>query len=201
MFAYIFGVLCFYYIVKPLKDGLFLANYPSADLPYPNFITALFAGTLATLVFKLGRRVSAITLLTATNVVILGTLLGFFFAIGTDSPYLAYVFYVYVQIVSVLSTAQFWLLAGYIYDNQQAKRLYGLLGAGAIAGAMGGSAVSGLLSHSFRLGTGRRLLICVAICALLIGLSQVAWRFRRRDAEPGRASRWTNEGSERLTEL
>src|SRR5262249_53156661 len=67
MFAYIFGVLCFYYIVKPLKDGLFLANSPSADLPYPNFITALFAGTLATLVFKLGRRVSAIMLLTATN--------------------------------------------------------------------------------------------------------------------------------------
>src|SRR5213593_964857 len=201
MFAYIFGVLCFYYIVKPLKDGLFLANYPSSDLPYPNFLTAVFAGTLATLVFKLARRVSALALLTATNLVILATLFCFFQASAREARYLPYVFYVYVQIVSVLSTAQFWLLASYIYDNRQAKRLYGLLGAGAIAGAMAGSAISGLLSRSLGLGTGPRLLVCIAICAVLVVLGRMAWRYRREEAEVARLEGRDNGGSERLGEL
>src|SRR4030095_16114807 len=100
---------------------------------------------------------------TATNVVIFGTLFYFRIAMGREIWYLPYIFYVYVQIVSVLSTAQFWLLAGYVYDNQQAKRLYGVLGAGAIVGAMAGSAISGVLSRELRLSTGTMLLLCIGI--------------------------------------
>src|SRR5262245_12889296 len=77
IFLYIFGVRTFYDILKPGKYALFLANYPSPDLPYPNFLTALFAATLATVVFKLGRRVSAIALLTVTNLIITPTLFCF----------------------------------------------------------------------------------------------------------------------------
>ena len=183
MFLYIFGVLTFYYILKPLKDGLFLANYPSSDLPYPNFLAAIIAGTVATLIFKLGRRLSAIRLLTATNLAIVGTLCCFFLAIGRETQVMPYVFFVYVSIVSVLSTAQFWLIASYIYDNQQAKRLYGLLGAGAIAGALAGSFVPGVLSKRWNLTTETMLLLCIAICLVLIVLSNLAWRIRRPEAE------------------
>ena len=179
MFLYIFGALTSYYILKPLRSGLFLTNLPSSNLVYAYWLSALFAGTLATPLFKLGRKVSAITLITGTNVLMIATLLYFGWAMGRNIAGLPYVYYVYVQVAPVLLVAQFWLLAGYIYDNRQAKRIYGLLGAGATAGALAGSFLVRLLRVP--LGTGRLLLICVVICIGLIVLSFVAWGYRRKD--------------------
>src|SRR5262245_5398217 len=181
MFLYIFGVLTFYYILDPLRKGLFLKNFPSSQLPYAYFFTAFFAGFIATLAFRVGQRSSAITLLTGTNVAIIGTLFYFRWAMGREIWYLPYVYFVYVKIVSVLSTTQFWLLAGYVYDNRQAKRIYSLLGAGAALGALAGSFVPAFLSE--RLSTESMLLICITVCLVLVGLSHVAWRYRRTDAE------------------
>ena len=82
MFLYIFGVLTFYYILKPLRDGLFLQNFPSSDLPYAYMLTALFAGTIATLVFRFGGRTSLISLITVTNLGIIATL--FLLSLGND---------------------------------------------------------------------------------------------------------------------
>ena len=53
MFLYIFGVLTFYYILKPLRSALFLSELPASDLPKAYLLTALIAGPLVTLVFKL----------------------------------------------------------------------------------------------------------------------------------------------------
>ena len=181
MFAYIFGALSFYYILKPLRSGLFLKSFPASQLPYALFLTAFCAGTLATLIFKLHRCVSLIKLMTGINLAIIATLFYFRWAMGKEITYLPYVYYVYVQIISVLSAAQFWLLAGYIYDNQQSKRIFPLLGAGAIAGAMAGSIIPGFMSA--HLNTQSMLLICIGVCGLLILLSQVAWRFRRSGAD------------------
>jgi AAA family ATP:ADP antiporter len=181
MFCYIFGALTFYYILKPLRSGLFLKSFPASQLPYAYFLTAFFAGTLATLIFKLHRSISLIKLMTGINLAIIATLFYFQWAMGREIAYLPYVYYVYVQIVSVLSTAQFWLLAGYIYDNMQSKRIFPLLGAGAIAGAMAGSFIPGFMSA--HLTTQSMLLICMGVCGLLILLSQAAWRFRRPGAD------------------
>ncbi len=180
MFLYIFGALTSYYILKPLRSGLFLTNLPSSHLVYAYWLSALFAGTLATPIFKIGRKISAIALITGTNILVIGTLFYFGWAMGRDIALLPYVYYVYVQVAPVLLVAQFWLLAGYMYDNRQAKRIYGLLGAGASSGALAGS----FLVRELRvpLGTGRLLLICVAICTGLIFLSFIAWRYRRKDA-------------------
>src|SRR2546425_9908909 len=100
---------------------------------------------------------------------------------GRPIWYLPYVWFVYLQIMSVLLVSQFWLLAGFIYDNRQAKRIYGLLGAGAIAGSIAGSFVPAFLSKS--LTTNAKLFLSVGICVVLTTLAHVAWRFRRHDTE------------------
>ncbi|MBI2841409.1 MAG: hypothetical protein HYX75_24090 [Acidobacteria bacterium] len=199
MLSCIFGVMTFYYILKPLRSGLFLRSFPSSHLPYAYFLTAFFAGSLATLFFKLSRRISAITFLTATNLAIIATLLYFRWAMGREIHYLPYVYFVYVQIISVLSTAQFWLLAGYVFDNQQSKRIFPILGSGAIAGAMAGSFVPAFLSR--RLETPTMLLICVSICILLTVLSQLAWRRRRPESDLAPHRRGFEEKPDRLVDL
>ena len=77
MFFYVFGVLCFYYILDPLRKSLFLSSIKSGQLPYAYLLTAFFAGAIATLTFKLGRRASAISILTGTNLALIGTLFYF----------------------------------------------------------------------------------------------------------------------------
>ena len=171
MFLYIFGVLTFYYILKPLRSALFLSELPASDVPKAYLLTALIAGPLVTLVFKLSGRLSAVKLLTATNIAIIGSLFVFRWAIGRNLAQLPYAYFVYVQIVSVVSVGQFWLLAGYIYDSRQAKRIYGVLGAGAIAGASEGSFLSDFLK---RMNSESMLMICVGICLGLILVSQLA---------------------------
>jgi ATP:ADP antiporter, AAA family len=184
MFLYIFGVLFFYYILDPLRKGLFLKSFPSSQLPYAYFLTAIFAGAIATLTFRLSRRASAITLVTGINIAIVATLLYFRFAMGRDIWYLPYIYFVYVKIVSVLSTTQFWLLAGYVYDQRQAKRIYSLLGTGAILGATVGSTVPAFLSR--RLSTESMLMICILVCAALILLSHLVWRYRKPNTDTKR---------------
>ena len=199
MFLYIFGVLTFYYILKPLRASLFLQNFPARDLPYAYLLTALFAGTIATLIFKYGQRVSLIQLMTATNLGIIGTLICFRWAIARDIAVLPYVYYVYVQIVSVLAATQFWLLAGRIYDSRQAKRIYSILVAGGIAGAMAGSVVPGFLSE--RLSTESMLLLCVGICTGLILLSHIAWRKRNITVEKREDDRKRDASRDRFSGL
>jgi ATP:ADP antiporter, AAA family len=199
MFLCIFSIMTFYYILKPLRSGLFLKNFPASQLPYAYFITALLAGTLATLIFKLSRRLSTISLLTGTYFVIIATLLYFRWAMGRNIFYLPYIYYVYVQIVSVLATTEFWLLAGFILDHRQSKRIFPLLGGGAIIGAMAGSFIPGFLSE--RLSTQSMLLICIGLCVFIIGLSHVVWHNRRPDAERGSGGQGAEESRERLSVL
>jgi hypothetical protein len=65
----------------------------------------------------------------------------------------------------VLSTTQFWTLAGYIYDNRQAKRIYAVLEREPVAArlrAYVGGFLRGVLSVP------SMILICIAICIGLI---------------------------------
>ncbi len=181
MFFYIFGVMALYYILKPLRSALFLTNFPASHLSYAYLLTALFAGSLSALIFRLTRRLSAIRMTTTVNLGILATLLVFCWAMGRPVSWLPYAYFIYVQMVPGLSTAMFWLLAGYVYDGRQSRRVFPLLGFGAILGAMAGSVVPGFFSH--RLSIQSMVLICTVVCGFLVLLSQIAWRHRRQDAE------------------
>ena len=181
MFCYIFGVMTLYYILKPLRSALFLTNFPASHLSYAYLLTALFAGSLSALIFRLTRRLSAIKMMTAVNLGIIATLLLFRWAIGRPITWLPYAYFIYVQMVPGLSTAMFWLLAGYVYDSRQSRRVFPLLGLGAILGAMTGSVIPGFLSD--RLSVESMVLICAVVCGFLILFSRLAWSHRRPDAE------------------
>src|SRR5262245_2512958 len=199
MFFYVFGVLCFYYFLDALRKSLFLSNIASRQLPYAYLLTAFFAGAIATLTFKLGRRASAIAILTGTNLALIGSLFYFRWSMGQSFWYLPWMFFIYVKIVSVLSTTQFWMLAGYIYDNRQAKRIYAVLGTGAGAGAIAGSYVGGFLRGL--LSVPSMIAICIAICFGLIVLSQIAWRFRKAETATKTRSFESEESKDRFSDL
>ena len=179
------GVMGFYYILKPMRSALFLKDLSAADLPKAYLLAALLAGPVVMLMSRSSRRLSVIALVTATNLGVIAGLVFFRWALPDRLPYLPYLYFAYVQIVPVLCAAQFWLMAGYIFDGRQAKRIYGLLGAGAIAGSIAGSLTTDLLRHR---SVHAMLGICIGICLALAVLAHVVWRHRRQDIAPAKES-------------
>jgi HEAT repeat protein len=178
MFSYVAGVMAFYYVLKPMRSALFLKDLPASQLPNAYLLTALAAGPLVALVFKSGRRLSMIALVTFTNLGVIGSLLLLRWAFEAQFRYLPYAFFSYVQIVSALCVAQFWMLAGYIFDGRQAKRIYGLLGTGAIAGSIAGSLGTDFLKRE---SMTTMIGVCVAILLVLIVLAHFIWRHRQAE--------------------
>lgn len=110
--------LIFYFILKSLRAGFVLSKIPAGNLPYACILTAMFAGTVSTLVFRLSRRHTAITILTGIYIAIIASLLVLRWAMTRSIECLQYLYFVYVEIVAVLTTAQFWLLAVYVFDRR-----------------------------------------------------------------------------------
>ncbi len=196
MFTYIVGTLSFLYVLKPMRSSVFLSKLPSSNLPKAYLLTAMVAGPLAALVLKFSRRISASMLVTGTNLANIGILFALRWAVAARIHFLPYALFTYVQIVFVISVSQFYLLAGYVFENRQAKRLYGLLGGGAILGSIVGSLIAQL-----KLSPGSMFMICVGICLFLVVLAQIVWHFRRRDSRevPG-PHKW-EAPSERTVDL
>jgi AAA family ATP:ADP antiporter len=89
----------------------------------------------------------------------------------------------------VLAPAQVWTLANYVFTTRAAKRVFGLVGSGAIAGwIVGGFATERVAKH---LGTENMLLGVAVTLALSAGLVALIWRERQvgidePDLEAGR---------------
>jgi ATP:ADP antiporter, AAA family len=74
---------------------------------------------------------------------------GFWLLGSFDSPWTLRALYVWTGLVGTLAGLQFWLALGELYTVTQAKRLYKLVGAGSVLGAVAGAAVARSLAESF----------------------------------------------------
>jgi AAA family ATP:ADP antiporter len=71
-----------------------------------------------------------------------------FYLIGVASePSGVYALYVWSGVLTTLVLVHFWVLVGNVFSLTQAKRLYGLIGAGSAIGAIAGSGAAGLLAR------------------------------------------------------
>ena len=141
----VFLLLTSYYIIKPVRDALILAMPSGAE--YKSYMGAAIAAALllavpayASFAKKLPRNrlVVGATLFFVSHIVL--------FALGTEVPgsasWLPLAFYLWVGIFNMMVVAQFWAFANDIYDEEQGKRLFALIGIGASAGAAVGGALA-----------------------------------------------------------
>lgn len=97
-----------------------------------------------------------------------------FWFVGTaDHPWIAYLLYVWSGVFGTLTLMWFWLLLGELFTVTEAKRLYGVIGAGSVLGAVVGSAIASGLAHLLPtrfmlLGAAGLLLLTAAVPVLVI---------------------------------
>ncbi|HVR71282.1 MAG TPA: HEAT repeat domain-containing protein [Vicinamibacteria bacterium] len=72
--------------------------------------------------------------------------LGFWLLGSFDDPWTLRALYVWTGLVGTLAGLQFWLVVGEMYTVTQAKRLYKLVGAGSVLGAVAGGALARALT-------------------------------------------------------
>ncbi len=170
MFAYIFLVVSALMIVKPVASALFLSTFGATRLPAAFIMVAVFAVAVSSLYARWLRRIDFMRLVIRTLQVNIVALALFWSALFTTTVRgsTVFVFYIWVALAGLIIVSQFWLLANVIFNPREAKRLFSMVGAGAIAGGILGGYVTNLLAGW--LGSANLILLailCLAICILL----------------------------------
>lgn len=163
-FLVLFGFVASHTLLETARDALFLAEIPATRLPWTILLVATASVAASAAQQRLaGRLGSRVALATWTAVAAIVT-----FAFWLLVPRLGaaglHALYVWSGVLGVLVLAHFWSLLGTIFSITQAKRLYGLIGAGSVLGALVGSGAASLLARAFS----PRALVLVAAAGFVV---------------------------------
>ncbi len=175
--AYLFFIGSAYMVARIARDTLFLAQFPAEKLPYADVTVFLLVPVVVAGYIWFGERVGLRRALIGS--LLLFGLGGLVSAALADWTLLSPVFYVWIGIFGVLAPAQGWTLANYVLAPREAKRLFGLVAAGASSGAAFGGFLSRLLSDTY--GANSLLPVVAVLLFVATGVAEVVWR--RRPAE------------------
>ncbi len=176
MFAYIFFVIASLMIVKPVRNSLFLTHLGVKQLPFAFVLVSVASGIVVSIYSRLSRKIRLNYFMAVTLLFIVLNLLIFwyFLYLNITAAWFLYLFYIWVAIFGVIATTQFWLLANYIFNAREAKRLFGLIGAGAISGGIFGGYLTSYLAPV--LETSNLLFFAIGFMIFSLILMLTIWR-------------------------
>jgi AAA family ATP:ADP antiporter len=175
--VYLFFIIAAYLVARVVRDALFLGQFPAEMLPYADITVFLLVPVVVAGYIWTGKRLGL-------RWALVGSLL--LFGLGgvaalalADWKWLSPVFYVLVGIFGVLAPAQGWTLANYVLTPREAKRVFGLVAAGTVSGAVFGGFLSRVLTNAY----GANSLLVVMAVLLFIATLPVEVLWRRRPTE------------------
>ncbi|HUP02289.1 MAG TPA: cyclic nucleotide-binding domain-containing protein [Gemmatimonadota bacterium] len=120
-----------------------------------------------------------------TQAAIAGSLVLFWIFLQSPTAWTAGAFYVWINVFSLLLVSQFFLLGSDLFDPRQAKRIFGFIGAGGLAGGVAGSAAAGFLAEP--VGSANLLLIGAGLVAGSGAFAVRVFKIGRFPEERGKA--------------
>ena len=161
------------YYLKPANKSLFIDILGTDNLPY------VWIGTAVTMMFfipfyhNLVARISRFKIVLGTCLTISIALVVFQIMLKNSGPITAILFYIFVDIIGVVLVEQFWSLTNTIYNTEDGKKWYGIVGTGGpIGGVIGGWASSAMIRHTC-LQTPDLLMVAAGIILLLFFLTWI----------------------------
>ena len=157
-------VLFAYYILKPVSRALFLNKFEIDRLPLLNVLIAVCGGILAYLYTRVAVRASLQVAIYWSTGIALCCLVAIWWLLQFEFGWMLYVLNIWVSLFSIILVSQAWLVAANVFDSREAKRLFGLLGLGAVAGASFGGQFTAMVA---RLVETRHLLLASGVMVIL----------------------------------
>jgi len=180
-FATFFSVLCGYFVLRPVRDEI---GVRAGVEQLPWLFTATFVATLLLvplfgyIVARARRRVIA----TATYALCAVLLVLTYGGLKSGGNIVAWGvgLFVGISVLNLFIISVFWSLMADSYNEEEARRWYGIIAAGGTAGAVAGPAITAFLST--RIGPVNLLLVSAGFLAVAAVLSLLIPR--RPDAAP-----------------
>ena len=169
MALYLFLVLFAYYILKPVSRGMFLFQFDIDEFPYLYILIAGAGGAMAYVYTKIAVHASLKKAVQWCTIFMAGMLVLIWHLLSFNWPWMLYVFNVFVSLFAITLPTQGWLVAANVFTTREAKRVYGVLGLGAVVGAAFGGTFTSMLVHV--IGTRDLLLASV----VFVGLAYLAF--------------------------
>ena len=163
MFLYLMGVVSTFIMGRTVRDTLFLHRMSLGQLPLMYVAVAFAVGFTAYAYSRIADRHRRDVLIVSALGIFAGVTALFWVALLLElgGGWLYPLLYVAIEIVGALSIIQFWTFANDIFSGRQAKRLFGVIGAGGVmANILCGFAVGGVVPV---LGPENLLLVIAAV--------------------------------------
>ena len=187
---YSFLLFLAYYILKPVRDALMLAEWPAEIKSYLGaaiavllvFVVKIFSGIASR--FPRQKLITWVTLFFISNI-------GIFYILhlsGVGPGAMGIVFFIWVGIFNLLVIAQFWGFANDLYTEDEGKRLFPLIAFGAVMGGFAGGIITNWLVEP--LGKYQLLLISGGILGICILFTWIIHRteIKRIEAKVSKVS-------------
>ncbi|MBZ5590752.1 MAG: hypothetical protein LAP39_00840 [Acidobacteriia bacterium] len=173
MSLYLLFVLFAYYVLKSASESMFLNKFDIDKLPNLYILMAVFGGALAFVYSKTAARTSLHTAVTWTVFLSVACLLAMWYPLrNRNASTMVWVFAVWVRLFSIVTVTQGWVVASNLFTSREAKRVYGLLGMGMIAGAIvGGEFTTQMVRF---IGTNNLLFASIPLVLLAYGCYLIA---------------------------
>tara|TARA_R110002095_G_scaffold158672_2_gene137573 strand:+ start:264 stop:1553 length:1290 start_codon:yes stop_codon:yes gene_type:complete len=181
-----FLIILAYYQVKVASRSLFLEYGQPDQLPLVWIGSGLTLLLLMPLYQRLLTRVPRLRVVLGSCLLFSGLLVGFRLLFLEAGFAVSFVFYLLVDIFSVVLVEQFWSLTNSLYRSQAGRSWYGLVGSGGILGGMLGGATAAVLLNFTAITTEGLLLVSAGLILLIFSMTLAMARlgFYAQDSVP-----------------
>ncbi|MCG6963345.1 MAG: MFS transporter, partial [Acidobacteria bacterium] len=210
-FLYFLLLATCHYVGKSVRNATYIDTVGATRLPYVYLLVAVASVPVLLAYSRLTVRARQDKLIVGWSMVQAAGLAVFYqlYVSFAGQAWVAVAFYVWLTIGFGVAVSQLWLFASQVFDPRQARRLFGFVGAGGLAGGVVGGQLARVFSHW--LGTHATLLVAAALMlgvGVIISLTERARRrmpalARDRRPERLRAGKggWAAVRSSRLLEM
>ena len=172
----VFVLLTCYYVLKVLREPMILLGGGAELKAYASAGQAVLLLGVVPAFSWLSSRVDRVRLLTTMQLIFIGCLIAFYALAHARAP-IGLAFYLWLGIFNILVVSNFWSFANDLYNEEQGKRLFAIIGVGASVGAIIGAFVPHLLHRV--LGMYTLMLVAAGGLAVSIALYRIADRRER----------------------
>ncbi len=175
MFFYILLGVSTFIVGRAVRDALFLSRYNISSLPYMYVLVAIVVSVSALIYSRYIKNFRTSSVIMFIDILFSAVFILFWLAIRLKfSNYVYPALYVFVEIAGSLIIVPFWTFANEIFTSREAKRLFGIIGAGGVLANVAAGGLTKMIVHY--VGTENLLLICSLI---LLFASAIIFRVSR----------------------
>ena len=178
--AYFFLILCAYYVIRPIRDEMAIANGVSnihwillATVITLLLLTPVFGWV--TTRFKTKEFLSYSTIFFASHLIIFY----FLFDVPDRHPLVTQAFFVWVNVFNMFIVSLFWSFMNDVFSREQTQRLFAFIAAGGTAGAICGPIITRTLVATVGLAP----LLLISATVLSFSLLLIMWLIRWNNDE------------------